>query len=111
MNENQAISLRKLFDLNLLRAIGRAFGGKPKIHSADSDNVTVAFEQVDSGNEWMTYGDVSAFTGADLDTVRYWARARTRANAKYPFPETIDLAGPRVKRSELVDWWARMQGK
>ena len=61
MNDKAEITLRKVFKPDFLRAIKRVFGGKPKITASEGDKITIQFEQVDSGNEWMTYGDVAAY--------------------------------------------------
>jgi hypothetical protein len=79
--------------------------------SDDGKTMTLRTHYVDAGNEWMTYADVAAYCNVDIKTVQYWNRARTKAAARFPFPETREFAGPRVRRTELVEWWNKMQEK
>jgi hypothetical protein len=111
MNGNQEMTLRKVLTKNkkILRSI---FGGAfDMTFEENGGKIVIQMRDKDSGHEMMTYGDVAAYCGVELGTVRYWNRARTRATAKYPFPRTVDLGGPRVKRTELISWWEKMQGK
>ena len=107
MNERQKAALKQ-FAGKVKPMLGRGLTVKA---SEDGLSLTIKVHYVDSGNEWMSYTDVAAHCNVDVNTVRYWTRARTRAAARHPFPATIDLAGPRVRRNELVAWWNKMQEK
>jgi hypothetical protein len=108
MNNDQEKTVKNIFDTSLLRAIRRGFGGKPKITAVEGDKVVIPFEQVDSGNELMSYGDVAAYLNRDIASVRQMAGTRPRERAikagRAPFPMTINRGGPRIRRSELLAW-------
>jgi hypothetical protein len=107
MTDRQKTALRK-FAGKVKPILGK---GLTVEASEDGLSLTIKVHYIDAGNEWMTYADVAAYCNVDVKTVRYWTRARTKAAARFPFPETKELAGPRVRRNELVAWWNKMQEK
>lgn len=115
MNEIQLTRVREILtSSDVLNALKREFDYAFATEISEKNGkLVIQFKEQDSGQEFMTLGDVSALLQMDRTAIRQMteARAQQAALPEHRLPFIRIGKALRFKRSDIIAWLERKQGE
>ena len=113
MNDIQLTTVREILsNSEVLKALRKEFDMAFSTEISEVDGkLRIQFKEQDSGQEYMTLGDVSALLQMDRTAIRQMTEARSQTSTVNPLPFIRIGKNLRFKRSDIVAWLERKQGE
>ena len=113
MNEIQLTRVREILsNTEVLKALRKEFDLAFSTEISEKDGkLVIQFKEQDSGQEFMTLGDVSALLQMDRTAIRQMTEARAQTSTVNPLPFIKIGKALRFKRSDIIAWLERKQGE
>jgi predicted DNA-binding transcriptional regulator AlpA len=113
VNEIQLTRVREILsNTEVLKALRKEFDLAFSTEISEKDGkLVIQFKEQDSGQEFMTLGDVSALLQMDRTAIRQMTEARAQTSTVNPLPFIKIGKALRFKRSDIIAWLERKQGE
>jgi predicted DNA-binding transcriptional regulator AlpA len=100
-----------LANADILKLMNREFDRAFEIRLSEAGvKIIIQFRESDSGQEYMTLGDVAALLQMERKALRQMTEARAQQSTTNPLPFIKIGRSLRFRRSEVISWLERQQG-